>query len=141
MLNSEQNVVKAYEFGEEATLMCELISHEDLENINISFLVRDVTGVDLFGTTMFDENVELLVLKNGTKKSICFKFPVWLRQGSYSVSVAVNRVTNPDYSDVFLYEQVDGAGAFEVIRKIERPVHYKVHLPVRIIQEGDKHGK
>lgn len=133
MINSKQEVVKAYEFGEEATILCEVYSQEDLDNINVSFLVRDITGVDLFGTTMFDEKVPLLTLKRGARKNVYFKFPVWLRQGSYSISVAVNKVTNPDYSDVFLYEQIDGASAFEVIRKLERPVHYKVHLPISII--------
>ncbi|WP_336762295.1 ABC transporter ATP-binding protein [Paenibacillus sp. USHLN196] len=141
MINSKQKIVKAYEFGEEATLLCEIHSQENLDNINVSFLVRDITGVDLFGTTMFDEKVPLVLLGKGVKKSIYFKFPVWLRQGSYSISVAVNKVTNPDYSDVFLYEQIDGAAAFEVIRKLERPVHYKVHLPIKIQLEGDSNGK
>lgn len=141
MINSKGEVVKAYEFGEEATLLCEIISQDDLDNINLSFLVRDITGIDLFGSTMFDEKTPLVSLGKGMRKSIYFKFPVWLRQGSYSISVAVNRVTNPDYSDVFLYEQIDGASAFEVIRKLERPVHYKVHLPISIELEGDSNGK
>ena len=134
-------MVRAYEFGEMATLLCELYAQDDLENINVSFLVRDITGIDLFGTTMFDEQLPLLSMKKGMKNSVYFNFPVWLRQGSYSVSVAVNRVTDPNYSDVFLYEQIDGASAFEVIRKLDRPVHYKVHIPINIKLEGDSNGK
>lgn len=136
MLNQSLEPTKAYEFGEQATLKCTLFAKEKIENINVSFLIRDITGVDLFGTTMFDEDVSLISLEKHERKTVEFSFPVWLRQGSYSVSVAVNRVTDRDYSDVFLYEQIDGASAFEVIRKIDRPVHYKVHFPIRIETEG-----
>ncbi|MGO4693573.1 ABC transporter ATP-binding protein [Paenibacillus sp. 2TAB26] len=132
MSNEKNELTKVYEFGEQATLVCEITSDIVAENINVSFLVRDITGVDLFGTTMFDENVTLISVIPKEKKQIRFKFPVSLRQGSYSISVAVNEVTNRDYSDTYLYEQIDGITAFEVIRKLDRPVHYKVYIPIEI---------
>ncbi|OBZ07844.1 hypothetical protein A8L34_24745 [Bacillus sp. FJAT-27264] len=141
MTNQNGEPAKAYEFGEQASVVCNITSKEDVDNVNVSFLVRDITGVDLYGTTMFDEKVELVSLKKNERKSVKFTFPIWLRQGSYSISVAVNRVTNRDYSDVFLYEQIDGVTAFEVIRKIDRPVHYKVYCPIQIETEGDNSVK
>ncbi|WP_019915131.1 ABC transporter ATP-binding protein [Paenibacillus sp. HW567] len=136
MANQLGEPTKAYEFGEQASLICSLYSKEKVQDINVSFLIRDITGIDLFGTTMFDEHVILISLEKHEKKIVKFNFPIWLRQGSYSVSVAVNSVTDRDYSDVFLFEQIDGASSFEVIRKIDRPVHYKVHVPIRIETEG-----
>lgn len=141
MANENGEPTKAYEFGEQASIICTLYSKEKVKDVNVSFLVRDITGIDLFGTTMFDEDITLVSLEKKEKRTIRFNFPIWLRQGSYSVSVAVNRVTDRDYSDVFLYEQIDGASSFEVIRKIDRPVHYKVHFPIRIETEGGLYDK
>jgi ABC-type polysaccharide/polyol phosphate transport system ATPase subunit len=136
LLNSNGEATKAYEFDQMAVLRCTIKTRSDEKNINLSFLVRDITGVDLFGTTMFDENMELLELAKGQSATVDFEFPILLRQGSYSISVAVNRVSSRDYSDVYLYEQIDGAAAFEVIRKLDRPVHYKVFYPVKISLKG-----
>ncbi|OMF30855.1 hypothetical protein BK133_16370 [Paenibacillus sp. FSL H8-0548] len=132
MENEDSELTRVYEFGEMGTLVCEISSNIDVQNINISFLVRDITGVDLFGTTMFDEKIPLITIKANEKKYVRFTFPISLRQGSYSISVAVNKVTSRDYSDVYLYEQIDGVTAFEVFRKLDRPVHYKVHYPIEI---------
>lgn len=139
MLNTKGEKTIAYEFGEEAILRCHLASKNNYENINISFLIRDITGVDLCGTTMFDEKIELIKIEKSSKKVVDFKFPISLRAGSYSVSVAVNSVTDKSYSDVYLYQQIDGAAAFEVLRDLNRPVHYKFSVPTTIeCKEGEK---
>lgn len=138
MLNSKGEKTIAFEFGEEATLRCHIRAKETFENINISFLIRDITGVDLFGTTMFDEKMDLITINNCDKKIIDFKFPITLRSGSYSISTAVNSVTDKNYSDVYLYQQIDGATAFEVLRDLNRPVHYKFYIPTTIeCKEGE----
>jgi len=132
MLNKDGEKTTAFEFGEEAILRCHIRANENYENVNISFLVRDITGIDLFGTTMFDEKIDLITIKKGEVKQIDFKFKVYLRAGSYSISTAVNSVTDRTYSDVYLYQQIDGSAAFEVVRDLERPVHYKFHIPIKI---------
>lgn len=138
MVDEQGNVTKAFEYGQDAYLRCVIKASQNVENVNISFLVRDITGIDLFGTTIFDEKLSLIRLKRDERAIAEFIFPVALRAGSYSVSVAVNSVTSIDYSDVYLYEQIDGATAFEVIRNPLRPVHYKVFLPVTIGIRGAK---
>lgn len=129
-INGENSSV--FGFGEEATLRCYIKSKGDYQNINLSFLVRDITGIDLFGTTIFDEKIELINLKHGETEVVDFKFNINLRAGSYSISVAVNSVTDKDYSDVYLFQQIDAATAFEVVRELDRPVHYKFHIPTKI---------
>ncbi|CAH1193351.1 Vitamin B12 import ATP-binding protein BtuD [Paenibacillus plantiphilus] len=135
------NPIKAVEFGQNIILDCKIKSKIKTDNVNISFLVRDITGIDLFGTTMFDEKIDLFDMEKEEVKRVSFNFPVLLRQGSYSISVALNRVTDKNYSDVYLYEQIDGVVAFEVVRKLDRPVHYKIHVPVEIKVRGDSNGK
>lgn len=132
MRNSNNVKTSIFSFGEQAILRCYIKSKSDYENINLSFLVRDITGIDLFGTTIFDEKVELINLKQGEIEVVDFKFRVNLRAGSYSVSVAVNSVTDKDYSDVYLFQQIDAATAFEVVRELDRPVHYKFHIETEI---------
>lgn len=132
MIDNKGNIAQAFNFGENATLKCTIRSKINVKNINVSFLIRDITGVDLFGSTMFDEKVPLFEISVGEEKEVEFEFPITLRPGSYSVSIAVNSVSEKDYTDVFLYEQIDAATAFEVLRIMSRPVHYKFHVPVGI---------
>lgn len=132
MVDKKGENTQAFDFGESATLKCKICSKINVENINLSFLVRDITGVDLFGSTMFDEEIQLIDLARGEEQVVEFEFPINLRPGSYSISVAVNSVSEKDYTDVFLYEQIDAAAAFEVLRIMSRPVHYKFHVPVGI---------
>ena len=132
MLNAKKEKTLAFDFGEEAILRCHISAKARYENDNISFLIRDITGIDLFGTTMFDEKIGLLTIEKNEKRFVDFKFPIYLRAGSYSISAAVNSVTDKNYSDVYLYQQIDGAAAFEVLRDLNRPVHYKFHIPTTI---------
>ncbi|CEH30653.1 hypothetical protein AM501_25145 [Aneurinibacillus migulanus] len=134
MVDKESNIIRAYEYGEKASLRCIIEAKKNVNNINISFLIRDITGIDLFGTTMFDENISLINLKMGEEAIVEFEFPIALRAGSYSISVAVNTVSSKDYSDVYLFEQIDAATAFEVIGNPLRPIHYKFYLPITIRQ-------
>ncbi|MDU7538064.1 MAG: Wzt carbohydrate-binding domain-containing protein, partial [Peptostreptococcaceae bacterium] len=60
MLNAKKEKTLAFDFGEEAILRCHISAKARYENVNISFLIRDITGIDLFGTTMFDEKIDLL---------------------------------------------------------------------------------
>jgi lipopolysaccharide transport system ATP-binding protein len=65
-----------------------------------------------------------------------FRFVNPLRAGTYGISVAINRVTRRDLSDVLLLDQIDDAVAFETLGKLDRPVWYKVHVPIQVIPGG-----
>jgi lipopolysaccharide transport system ATP-binding protein len=107
----------------------------DARDLSVSFLVRDQTGVDLLGTTTFDERVALPPLKKGSAGRVRFRFTNSLRAGNIGVSLAVNRVSGRDYSDNILFDQADACVAFSVIADPDRPVHYKFHQPVRVEYE------
>lgn len=122
----------AFFFGEVVVLHVRYHSLIDVDNLSVSFLVRDITGVDLMGTTTFDEHVALPTAAAGQPNSVQFRFTNALRYGSYGMSVAITRVTQRDYSDNIVMDQIDGAAAFETLGRSERPVHYKFHQPVEI---------
>lgn len=127
---------RAFRFGERIMLEAVVISHIDTADLSVSFLVRDPTGVDLMGTTTFDEHVALPRRRAGERFTVRFSFDNSLHVGNYGISLAVNRVTRRDYTDNILFDQVDGCIAFAVTPNPDRPVHYKFHNPVTIACEG-----
>lgn len=132
-LTDERGVDKtAFMFGETIVLDVQYKGVIDIDHLSISFLVRDVTGVDLMGTMTFDEGIQLPHLKTGSKGRVIFSFMNCLHIGSYGISIAINRITHQDLSDNVLLDQIDAVAAFEVLTKLNRPVHYKFHNPVHI---------
>lgn len=123
---------RAFRFGERIVLETTVVPHIDVADLSLSFLVRDPTGVDLMGTTTFDEHITLPPRKAGQRLTVRFAFDNSLHTGSYGISLAINRVTQRDYSDNILFDQIDGCIAFAVTPNSDRPVHYKFHQPVTI---------
>lgn len=132
VLNDRLEPTRAFQFGETIVLDAEVEAQKDVDALNVSFLVRDTTGIDLLGTTTFDERVVLPTRRAGETLAVRFRFENVLRAGSYGISLAVTRVTDKKYCDTILFEQIDGVAAFEVLGRAERPVHYKVHVPCQI---------
>jgi lipopolysaccharide transport system ATP-binding protein len=123
---------RAFAFGDTIVVEAVVRAHVDVADVSVSFLVRDMTGVDLMGTTTFDERVALPPLAGGTALRLRFAFQNALRAGHFGVSLAANRVAHRDYSDAILFHQVDGCTAFAVLGDPDRPVHYKFHQPIAI---------
>jgi len=123
---------RAFSLGDRIVIRATLKAHADVRDPNVSFLIRDMTGVDLMGTTCFDERVKLPDLRRGQMLTVRFEFENQLRSGNFGVCLAVNRVARRDYSDVVLFDQVDGCAAFAVMHDPDRPVHYKFHQPVSV---------
>jgi len=123
----------AYQFGEVIVLEVIFRSFIDVDHLSVSFLIRDVTGIDLMGTTTFDDRVIIPPKRAGERGCVRLSFLNCLRINSYGVSVAIHRITQRDYSDNVLFDQIDAVAAFEVIGDPNRPVHYKFHNPVEIL--------
>jgi len=123
---------RAFEIGDEVTLEVTLHSQIEAKDLSVSFLVRDMTGIDVMGTTTFDERVAGPLIRPGGKGVVRFSFENRLRAGNYGVCVAVTRVSRRDYSDVVVFDQVDGCAGFVVVPDPDRPVHYKFHQPVSV---------
>lgn len=132
VLNARDEPTRAFALGETITIEAMLRAHLAVENLSCSFLVRDFTGVDLMGTTSFDERCPGPPLVAGQRTKVRFSFENRLRPGHFGICFAVNRLTSRDYSDNVLFDQVDGVAAFVVMGDPERPVHYKFHQPVDV---------
>lgn len=135
LLDEADAPCRAFRFGSTVTLVAHLQSFIDLENLSVSFLVRDATGIDIAGTTTFDERIALPPLAKGQTIKVQFSFKNILHTGNYGISLAVNRGISRDYSDNVLFDQIDGCAAFSVLPDPDRPVHYKFHNPVEVAFE------
>lgn len=132
MLSEGREPIATFKFGEIAILEVQISAKVDVQDLNVNFLFRDGTGIDLFGTSTFDEKVRIAPMKAGAEQKIYFCFPIMVRPGSYGAAVSVTRVARSDYSDTFLFDQAEGIAAFSVIGDPTRPVHYKFHVQTRI---------
>lgn len=142
VLDEQGRPCALFDVGQRVTVEVALKAAADVRDLSVSFFVRDATGVDLLGTTTFDERVELPALRAGEILRVRFTFENRLHHGSFGIGAAVTRVTLRDYSDVVLLEQVDAAAAFNTSYNPQRPVHYKVHEPVGIvIDRADPHAE
>lgn len=123
---------KAFQLGDQIIVEATIRAHIAADNLSLSFLIRDMTGIDLMGTTTFDERKTLPRLNPGQTAKVRFTFENRFRPGNFGVSLAANRVASRDYSDNVLFDQVDGCAAFMVLARADRPVHYKFFQPITI---------
>jgi len=131
LLNRNGDPCRAFRLGEQVVLEATLKSNIDAADLCVSFLVRDMTGIDLMGTTTFCEKAPSPRIAKGESVKVRFEFDNNLRIGNYGICLAVTRMARRDYSDV-VFDQVDGCAAFVVVPDPERPVHYKFHQPVSV---------
>lgn len=121
-----------FHFGDRIVIEVEYRAHVQSELLNVSFLVRDDSGVDLTGTMTHDEGVALPDLAAGETGTVRFAFANRLRPGHFGVSVAVTRINPEDPRRPLLYDQIDGVAGFAVVADPKRPVHYKFDSRVEV---------
>lgn len=106
----------------------EILIPED--EVHFSFIIKDKNGLDICGSTDFDEKTPLF--RNGDRMIVDFVFPNLLAPGSYSVHVCVARGKEP--TEMVVMDAMDIAAVFEVYLDPNRPVWYTVHVPVEVAQ-------
>jgi hypothetical protein len=121
-----------FRYGEPIEIEVTYRSRVDTQDVNVSFLVRDETGVNLCGTMTWDEGVELAPLVAEEEGAVRFRFVNRLRPGRFGVSVAVTRINREDHRKPILYDQIDGVASFVSLADPERPVHYKFDAQIDV---------
>lgn len=130
-------VSEAFAYGESIYLHVTYVSEVSSSDLNVSFFVRDETGVNLCGTMTWDEGIELPDVSPGDRGAVTFSFVNRLRRGQFGVSVAVTRINREDPHKPVLYDQLDGVANFASLWDTERPIHYKFDAQVEIeVEKG-----
>jgi lipopolysaccharide transport system ATP-binding protein len=125
-------IVEEYHPGDEIRLSVSYVSDVEAEDLNVSFFVRDETGVNLCGTMTWDEGVELPSAKEGDRGRVRFRFVNRLRPGRFGVCVALTRINREDRRKPLLYDQVDGVASFASQWNEDRPIHYKFDAQIDV---------
>lgn len=102
------------------------------EDLSVSFLVRDETGVNLCGTMTWDEQLELPPVAPGDSGRVVFQFVNRLRPGRFGICVAITRINRADRRKPFLYDQIDGVASFVSEWNVDRPIHYKFDAEIDV---------
>lgn len=125
VLNAEGDDAGEIPFGEPVEVEVTYESAIEAKWLNVSFLVRDETGIDLTGSMTHDEGLELPEASPGDRQRVRFRFRNRLRPGLFGLSVAITQIPPDSPREPVLHDQIDGVQGFRVPHSTERPVHYK----------------
>jgi lipopolysaccharide transport system ATP-binding protein len=128
--NGLNEVCNTFLLGETIHINVYFKAFREMDHFSVSFLIRDMTGVDLMGTTTFDEKIDLPSLSVGSRGFVNFSFQNYLRGGNYGISIALNQVSQRNYSDNVILDSIDACANFLSIGDVNRPIHYKYYCPV-----------
>lgn len=126
MIDKEGQPSNSFNYDEMMTFVIKVESYKELNNLNCCILIKDKNGVDITGTTTFEEKIKLPILKEKDKLSVTFKCANKLKHDmTYSVSATIN-------DTISLYEQevldvVDLAYTFKSKYNSNRPVWYSYY--------------
>jgi lipopolysaccharide transport system ATP-binding protein len=132
VLDSAGNTIEASMFGEELIVEADIKAMIDLTNLDVAFLVRDGSGVDLMGSGTADEGVFFPELAAGQTTTVRFRFNNILRSGHYGISMTLTRLPDTPGQMGITLDHVDAIAAFAVIADPARVVHHKIYQQVRI---------
>lgn len=123
---------EAFDYLDEIVVFVRYQSSIESVDLNVSFLVRDETGVNLCGTMTWDEGVKLPPAFPGGEGEVSFRFVNRLRPGRFGVSVAVTRINREDRRRPILYDQIDGVATLVSHPAENRPIHYKFDAQIGV---------
>jgi len=121
---------KFFSLGDPVTLEIEVLASDRVARPDIGFVVRDRTGVDLFGTHASRERAACRALEPGQHARAAFTFENPLGKGSYSVSMRVIALSDSPGSGRRVLDNVDAGLTFRVMADPDRRVRHKMHVPV-----------
>lgn len=123
MKNKEGIVVDHFEFGELMTIEIHLTAFKNIENLNCCIRIRDKNGMDVTGTTTFEEKIKFPVFEEGESMVVKFTSPNLLKHDmTFSVGVTINDTKN--IADQSILDHVDLGYSFKSVYNPQRPVWY-----------------
>lgn len=130
--DSQDQLAAEFSLGDEIRLHIFFRALQEIQHFSVSFSIRDNNGINVMGTTTFDEHIVLPDLEAGEEGKVVIRFKNQLRHGNYGVNLSLNSVSERDYSDNIELDWLGNAATFQVLHDPERPVWYKFYCPVEI---------
>ena len=114
ILNEAGQRVSLLVSGGKYRFFSKAVFYEDVPGITSGFVIRNIKGVDLYGTSSFVQDLETVVAKKGTILESTCDVTMWLSNGIYFLSVAL---ANPYAENDVQYDLLYDAYQFEVEMK------------------------
>ncbi len=132
LYNAEGLVQSSFFLGDVIRLRVYIEFFAYIKSPNVGFLINDKHGVEVLGTNCSVEKIHLSSQKKGDRLIIDFAFDNVLRQGSYSISIAVGISDEYGRYNLKTLDWVDNAAVLKSEPDCEHHVHSLVKLPVEI---------
>lgn len=105
--------------------------YDNYDSINCCLLIKDKNGIDITGTTTFDENIKFETIKKGKRALFTFQFKNMLKHDTtYSVNVSLNNTYS--YENQIVLDCIEQAKHFKSVYNPKRPVWYVFHESFKI---------
>jgi lipopolysaccharide transport system ATP-binding protein len=126
-LDSSGNHTNQFQWGEKVTI--QVISHfiAGTKDYSIGFLIRDIYGLDIFGTNLKYEKNNLIKLEDEQRIVVSFTFNLFLQPNTYTLTLAVSTV-NEQGEDV-ICDWHDNIFVFKINRSSFYSTETKVYIP------------
>lgn len=131
MRNEKGEEADHFEFGEVMEIGLQLQAYQQIENLNCCIRIRDKNGLDITGTTTFEENMKFPSIKPGEVVQVSFTAPNLLKHDmTFSIGVTINDTRN--IADQTILDHVDLAYTFKSVYNPKRPVWYMYYQDYNI---------
>ncbi|WP_197258645.1 ABC transporter ATP-binding protein [Paenibacillus dendritiformis] len=123
MKNKNGNIANHFEFGELMIIEIHLKAFKTIENLNCCIRIRDKNGIDVTGTTTYEEKIKFPVFEENQSMIVKFTSPNILKHDmTFSVGVTINDTRN--VADQTILDHVDLGYSFKSVYNPQRPVWY-----------------
>lgn len=129
ILDENRDPAVTLESGKHYHFQIRVIAHEDLKDIVAAFLVRDLRGIDLYGTDTLLQQISIPAHRRGEIFAVEMYIRMSLAPGSYFLTPSVTRSDGKQYDlqyDAVLFEVVGDTKAYSNSRvNLEGKIVYK----------------
>lgn len=123
MKNSKGEVSDHFSHNETMNIEITAKSYKRVENLNCCIRIRDKNGIDVTGTTTFEEGIKIGVIEKDKTIKFNFKAPNILKHDmTFSLGVTLNDTISIVEQEIL--DHVDVAYTFKSIYNTDRPVWY-----------------
>lgn len=123
MKNEDGIEMDHFEFGEMMTIEIHIHAYTSIEDLNCCIRIRDKNGIDVTGTTTFEEKMKFPVFEKNQSMIVTFKSPNLLKHDmTFSVGVTINDTRS--LVDQTILDHIDLGYSFKSVYNPKRPVWY-----------------
>jgi len=123
MKNEDGIEMDHFEFGDMMTIEIHIHAYTSIENLNCCIRIRDKNGIDVTGTTTFEEKMKFPVFEKDRSMIVTFRSPNLLKHDmTFSVGVTINDTRS--LVDQTILDHIDLGYSFKSVYNPKRPVWY-----------------